>query len=320
MKKPLASTSRRHFLGSALASGTALAALPGLATAATPPPSSEKPVLRIAHLTDIHLKPTEISEAGTRSALRHVHALDPAPDLILNGGDLIMDALGASREKTAAQWELWHKIAAKELRLPVLHTIGNHDIWGWQKTKAGVTGEEPDYGKVWALRELGMAKPYYSVERGGWKLIVLDSVQERGGGAYKPELDEEQVSWLESELTATPVGQHVALVSHVPILGAGPLFFYEDIVKEYQFRVAGALMHQDVHRIKSLLLKFPQVKACLSGHTHLADRVDYNGITYWGNGAVCGSWWTGPFHETKPGYGLVSFYEDGRTAREYIHY
>ena len=91
----------------------------------------KKSSLRIAFLTDVHVKPTEAAETGMRKAYRHVNALKNKPDFILNGGDAIMDALAADKVKTQTQWDVWNKILAEENKLPIHHIIGNHDVWGW---------------------------------------------------------------------------------------------------------------------------------------------------------------------------------------------
>jgi len=49
-----------------------------------------KRVLRIAHLTDVHLQPEGSSAAGFVRCLKAVH-LTRRPDLILNGGDSVHD-------------------------------------------------------------------------------------------------------------------------------------------------------------------------------------------------------------------------------------
>ena len=54
---------------------------------------SKKKAVRLAHLTDIHVKPGIIAETGMAKALHHVQKLDKEVDFIVNGGDAIMDAL-----------------------------------------------------------------------------------------------------------------------------------------------------------------------------------------------------------------------------------
>src|SRR5262249_31622445 len=122
----------------------------------TPGPRPSGCVLRIAHLTDIHVEPDERSADGLARCLRHVHALDDRPDVIFNGGDAIMDALGRDEEAVRRQWEVWQRVLRDECRLPVEHCLGNHDVWGWDCGRSGATGREPLYGKRWAMDVFGL--------------------------------------------------------------------------------------------------------------------------------------------------------------------
>ncbi|MCC7393096.1 metallophosphoesterase [Candidatus Sumerlaeota bacterium] len=283
-------------------------------------PTEKKPVLTIAHLTDVHVKPEGKAAMGMRQALRAVHSLPQRPDVIFNGGDAIMDALATSKERAEEQWALWKQILREENTIPVQHCIGNHDIWGWQRTKAGTTGNEPLYGVKMALEQLQLEKPYRSWDRAGWHFIVLNSMQERGDGGYKAVLDDEQFEWLTGELNATPKETPICILSHIPILSVTPFFFVKNIVKDYRFDLIGALAHLDVHRFRDLFANHPNVKLCLSGHDHLTDRVDYNGVTYMCTGAVCGNWWSGKFMDCEPGFAIVRLYADGTFDNTYHTY
>ena len=86
--------------------------------------------VRFAYLTDIHLKPDTIAEAGMAKAFHHAQSLKPKVDFIINGGDSIMDSLEADKQKTQTQWDLFHKTLKNENSLPIYHCIGNHDVWG----------------------------------------------------------------------------------------------------------------------------------------------------------------------------------------------
>ena len=59
-----------------------------------------KKTIRFAHLSDIHLKPGAIPEAGMAMAFQQVQSLKKPVDFIINGGDAIMDALEADKQKT----------------------------------------------------------------------------------------------------------------------------------------------------------------------------------------------------------------------------
>src|SRR5262245_619880 len=96
-----------------------------------PHPESKR-VFRIAHLTDIHVQPEKDAPRGMARALQHAQNLADKPDIIFNGGDSIMDALGADKARTKTQWQVWQSVLRNECSLPVEHCIGNHDVWGWE--------------------------------------------------------------------------------------------------------------------------------------------------------------------------------------------
>ena len=80
-------------------------------------------------------------------------------------------------------------------------------------------------------------------------------------------------------------------------------------------------MHTDSADLVTLFYQYPNVKTALSGHTHLLDRVDYNGVVYLCNGAVSGNWWKSDMHyQTKAGYALIDLYDDGAVERTYVSY
>jgi predicted phosphodiesterase len=79
-------------------------------------------------------------------------------------------------------------------------------------------------------------------------------------------------------------------------------------------------MHSDSEKIKSLFGRHPHVKVCVSGHTHLVDRVDYNGVSYLCGGAVCGNWWRGRHKDCDEGYAVIDLCDDGSFDCEYVKY
>ena len=136
----------------------------------------KKPPIRVAHLTDFHVKPGRDIEASVAKAMHHAQILLPEIDFIINGGDAIWDSLEADKEKTQIQWDLFTSILKKENSLPVYHCIGNHDIWGWF-IKENKPENERQYGKVWVVETLQMKNRYYSFSKDKWHFIVLDSTQ-----------------------------------------------------------------------------------------------------------------------------------------------
>jgi 3',5'-cyclic AMP phosphodiesterase CpdA len=258
-------------------------------------PARPPGTLRIAHITDCHIQPELGGDRGVALALQHLHSLPDKPDLILNTGDCIFDSLYRDQTTVASLWDLWTRTLKDNCSLPIHHSLGNHDNWGWSKERSKTTGAEPLWGKKWALDQLGLAKPYHSFTHGPWKFIMLDSQLHNPDveGFWEARLDEEQFAWLESELQSS-AGKPVLLTSHVPICSPATTL---DIgapsgTKEYP-ALNPRRVHLDAKRIGQLLLKHPNVKLCLSGHLHQIDRADYRGTTFLTNPAISGSWWKG---------------------------
>ena len=84
----------------------------------------------------------------------------------------------------------------------------------------------------------------------------------------------------------------------------------------------GGLQHLDLGKIHTLFKKYPNVKLCLSGHLHVIDRVDYFGVSYLSNPAVCGNWWKPTPHLDRFGemYTTLDLFKDGTFDVQYVDY
>ena len=287
-----------------------------LSTPEFPETYRRKRVLRVAHLTDMHMMPRANAEVALAKCLHRLQSMKDRPAFILNGGDTIMDALSRDKNTVRKQWNVWNRIIKAENSLPIHACIGNHDVWGYNGSK-----KDPLYGKAWAVEQLGLANRYYSFDHSGWHFVVLDSTQPRPeGGWYTARLDDQQRDWLEKDLRKTDAKKPVLILSHIPILSASVLS-NQRVQKNGRREISGGLLHTDAADLIQLFHKRPNVKVCLSGHTHLLDRVDYNGVTYLCNGALSGDWWDKPaYYETRAGYALIDLFDDGWVERTYVAY
>ncbi|SFI29812.1 metallophosphoesterase family protein [Planctomicrobium piriforme] len=313
-----AAWSRRGFLSAGF--GLAAAGLFPFRGAAAAD-GTRRRVLRIAHLTDMHIQPELRAAEGVSACLRQLNDMPDRPDLILSGGDHIMDSFRRPRERTATQWNLWSQVVKNENGIPIHSCLGNHDVWGWDRTKSGTTGTEPEYGKRWACDVLGLDKPYYSFTQGGWRLIALDGVQPSPRpGEFSAFLDDEQYDWLQRELESLPSTTPVLLWTHIPIVSAVVNHLATRATIHDDGLVEAGHVHADSLKIVNLLSRFPNVKACLGGHLHRVERVDLRGIQHYCNGAVCGKWWRGANEGFPEGFALVDLYEDGSHECRYQTY
>ena len=137
--------------------------------------ASAKP-FRFVHLADIHVQPERRAEAGMVECLAAVEALDPKPDFILTGGDLVMDTFDQDAARSTTLFELYRKVLADHTDIPVHQCIGNHDVWGWGN-KQGSSPEHPQYGKKMVCEMLDLPQTYYKFDCGGGRLFVLDDLQ-----------------------------------------------------------------------------------------------------------------------------------------------
>lgn len=261
-----------------------------------------KPVLTIAHITDAHIRNQDDIPAKFKKCLEEVkkHKMD----FVLNGGDSIFaaDYKDVTREKMLEQWATWDECIKSLAGYEIYSCIGNHDPW-WEAPSK----EDEMYGVVYAAKRVGMPGRYYSFTKKNWHFIVLD------GNNSGIRLDDPQMAWLRQELEKVPIGHHVLLMSHYPILS---------VTASWE-----GGQHKDHVELRKLFYQHKEkVKVCLSGHQHLLDRNVFNDVHYFCNGAMSGFWWgkgddksAAPFYyqETPPGYAILKLYDDGTVENQY---
>ena len=275
---------------------------------------TKKRLLRVAHVTDIHVMPGRVPEYGMAAAMHRLNALADKPDFIITGGDAIMDACGTPKDKVKGMWSTFHNIWKSDNAIIGYHTIGNHDLYNISHSAQSY----PD-AKKWACDEFQLSQRYYSFDKGKWRFIILDSIHQRPVLGYLGRLDEEQADWLRKTLAETPADMFVCVVSHIPLLAVCTMFDGGK-VRADTWRIGGGNLHEDAKMLKDLFYESKKVKACLSGHIHLIDQLEYLGTNYYCNGAVSGGWWGGNNQEFPPVFALMNFYDDGSNDRELLFY
>ncbi len=282
---------------------------------AAPNPARTRSV-RFAYIGDTHITTETKPMESIAKCFHHAQNQADKPAFIIHGGDTIMDALAQDRDKVQKQWDAWHSVVKGDNALPIEYCIGNHDVWGYENAK-----NDPMYGKKWAIDQMKISGRYRSFDRNGWHFIMLDSVQLTPEGKwYTAFIDPEQMDWLKQDLTKTDPQTPILLMSHIPILSA-TAFYDKKNVKNGNWQIPGSWNHTDAVELIELFYQHPNVKAAMSGHMHLLDRVDYKGVAYLCNGAVSGNWWkSDTYQQTKAGYALIELYNDGTVERTYLQY
>lgn len=322
-------------LGAIMGAGAGLAAGNGLLAGMTTPTAAmgNLPVpdangdLNIVHITDVHLFGKRKAEKWFAKCLHSIQSHESKPSLIINTGDSIMDSARASREDTDAQWKLWNDVLTRENSLPIRHCLGNHDVWAiFDENRESIEKSDPMFGHARGKAGFGLDQLYYSFDVGNWHFVMLDSVRlvdtvpdRRWIGL----LDEEQFQWLEKDLEATPKDKHVMVASHMPILQVCSMMNLEPDDMDFSYRMPASAMMGDSRRLLNLFRKHPNVKLCVSGHTHQLDRIELQGVNYICGGAVSGRKWREmPVDSVAPlpGYNAITLKADGTFTHQYENY
>ena len=174
------------------------------------------------------------------------------PDFVVGTGDMVDDG---SRED---QWQQFFDVEHQLLRDNVYFpSIGNHDRQGRGRTADSYRAffSVPDNG--------GDTERYYAFSYAAARFLVLDSNE------YSFALSD-QTAWLERELIAArqdPVVRHVFAVMHHP-----------------PFSIALHGGNRDLRERWTPLFEKYQVTAVFSGHDHVYERAEHNGIHYFVSG------------------------------------
>ncbi len=129
------------------------------------------------------------------SIIREINLLQP--DIVVTVGDQI-EGYGDDMDVMTAEWDTVFAML-DELDAPVYLTPGNHDIWS-------------DDSEELYRQRTGL-EPYYSFDYEGTHFIILDTSRIE---AWE-QADEEQLSWLASDLDTVELTDQVFVFYHKPL-------------------------------------------------------------------------------------------------------
>lgn len=261
---------------------------------------------QMVYMSDIHLQPEQNAVTGFRKALDTINKL--SPELVLTGGDLIMDALNQPRSRVDSLYFLY-KAEIKRLTMPVYNTIGNHELYAVFRKDVDTT--DSLYGLNMFKKYLG--NPYYAFAHKNWKFFVLDGIYATKERKYTGYVDSAQISWLKKELSRTDTKTPLAISIHIPLLTSLSQFENGALAANTEGLV--------VSNSKEVLDLFKgyNLKLVLQGHLHILEDNYIHNIHFITDGAVCGAWWKGPNKGTQEGFLLLNF-KGGNVSWKYVDY
>jgi len=186
------------------------------------------------------------------------------------------------------------KVVLSKTNIPFYQAIGNHDMnyYGRSNESASVIFEK-HFGPT-----------YYSFNKGKIHYVVLNDVFYVGRDYfYIGYLPEQQLAWLEKDLSFVPAGSTVVVTFHIPSA------LDENDIKAFSYANISSSMSN-----KKALYEIlnPYQAHLISGHLHLNRNIQISPTIYEHiTSSVCGAWWQGNLAEdgTPKGYGV--FEADG---------
>ncbi len=257
------------------------------------------------------------SAEGITACLAAVEKLDPRPEFLLVGGDLVHNARALTIDEAQKRFDFFLKIWNDHTALPVHWTFGNHDLVG--TTNPTVLASEKFYGKELFKDRLKLPRLFYSFDYKGWHFVVLDDIDPLPDRTYIGKLFDDELAFLRADLDAHR-SMPTIVCAHIPTLSNLPMGLL----------MAHAANGQHVDPPKNLVCSngsalidnFPQhnIRAVLAGHLHFLEKIQLNGVQFINSGSVCGNYWKGPLFGCPEGFGVVDLSADGSVAFDYRDY
>lgn len=259
--------------------------------------------LRFAFMTDIHLNKSNDGARvkGLTQALDKVKSLNV--DFVVLGGDLV-DLSGMGSEMNPQVADSLHRVFKQtfaQSKVKYYPTIGNHDRY-FDEANGYTEGDE--------IFKASFKDSYYTFEQKGVRFFILNSVQRKASenGLF---VGEEQLNWLESELSKVSPSTPIVVSTHVPVYS----IYYPVVENKYVFVDV-------IANYKEVLKAFEghNLKLVLQGHQHLYEEIFSQNIQYITGGAISANWWSGAFHGTEEGFLLVDTDNNDKFTWQYVDY
>ncbi|HTO74115.1 MAG TPA: metallophosphoesterase [Gemmatimonadales bacterium] len=164
------------------------------------------------HASDTHLDTQNLS----RTRLLEAAADSLKPAFVIITGDLVRDALRVPDSIAIPRFELVDR-ERKRFTRPVWLVPGNHDNFGIERERSGVSPGHPLYGRAMYRHYFG--PDYYSFTYGGVHFVGLNSVG-IDDQWYYGHVDSLELAWLERDLALVPTTMPVVTFNHIPFFTA----------------------------------------------------------------------------------------------------
>jgi 3',5'-cyclic AMP phosphodiesterase CpdA len=224
------------------------------------------------HASDTHIAPDVV---GRTQRLRQL-ADSLAPAFVLITGDLVRDALRVGEAEATSYYTLFGT-EANAFRSPVFTVPGNHENFGIETTKSGVSPTHPLFGRAMYRRYRG--PDYYSFTMGGVHFVGLNTV-DIDDQWYYGHVDSAQVAWLQRDLALVPPTMPVVTFNHIPFVTSFDMLggYRDQPPAPTLITVQGKTsFRHTVSNARAILalLRTRQHVLALGGHMHVGEHIQF---------------------------------------------
>jgi len=230
--------------------------------------------------TFVHASDTHISAASLARTQRLRALVDSIkPSFVIITGDLVRDALRVSEAEATGYYQLFVQ-EASQFKVPLWTAPGNHENFGIERSKSGVSASNPLYGRAMYRHYRG--PDYYSFNAGGVHFVALNTV-DIDDTAYYGHVDSAQVEWLSRDLATVPAATPVVTFNHIPFFTAVETIngYMEGPPAPSVITVRGKSdFRHSVSNAGEILtrIKGHPYPLALGGHMHVREALRYAGV------------------------------------------
>lgn len=227
------------------------------------------------HASDTHISAASVARTARLRAL--VDSIKPA--FVIITGDLVRDALRVGEAEATGYYDLFQSEAAKFTR--ELWTVpGNHENFGIERDKSGVSASNPLYARAMYRKYRG--PDYYSFTRGGVHFVALNSV-DIDDTRYYGHVDSLQLEWLSRDLALLAPATPVVTFNHIPFYSAGEVINgYSDAPPAPSIITVGGKSNfrHTVSNARDVLARIAghPYPLALAGHVHIRETIRLQGL------------------------------------------
>jgi 3',5'-cyclic AMP phosphodiesterase CpdA len=221
--------------------------------------------LTLGFVTDLHFGPAAYHDGKLRKLTHHAAELtrgvvramneEIRPDLLVNLGDDIEDE---SREADLARYTECQDIL-RTAKAELLNVAGNHDT---------INLTRDDLTRIWR-RDSPSAPLFYSLDRGGFHLVVLHTLERKDVEVRIPQA---QLDWLKDDLARTKLPVVVLMHHSASEQDLGDSFWFKGL--------AHLALVKERAELRRSFEESGKVRAVFNGHVHRNHLDVIAGIPY----------------------------------------